>query len=195
VNCVPSQALGSFQRIQLKGQPGRRALSGVNRAALLRAARAACIEGHRNLHRPPPGSSCNSHAKASRQQVLTGRCSSIWRITESVSVDQHCSNVARGGACLVADSAERQFRTLRTAGACPQWVRSRHSLESTLRPDRQRHPHMKHFPPPRQMSGEPGREGEPARKRLTLQQWLVILATLLSALLVPFLLVMWLERG
>jgi hypothetical protein len=54
---------------------------------------------------------------------------------------------------------------------------------------------MKHFPPPRQMSGEPGREGEPARKRLTLQQWLVILATLLSALLVPFLLVMWLERG
>jgi hypothetical protein len=45
------------------------------------------------------------------------------------------------------------------------------------------------------MSGEPGREGEPARKRLTLQQWLVILATLLSALLVPFLLVMWLERS
>ena len=69
------------------------------------------------------------------------------------------------------------------------------ALESTLRPDRRRHPHMKHFPPPRQMSGEPGREGEPARKRLTLQQWLVILATLLSALLVPFLLVMWLERG
>jgi hypothetical protein len=45
------------------------------------------------------------------------------------------------------------------------------------------------------MSGEPGSEGEPARKRLTIQQWLVILATLLSALLVPFVVVMWLERG
>jgi hypothetical protein len=45
------------------------------------------------------------------------------------------------------------------------------------------------------MSGEPGREGEPARKGLNFQQWLVIFATLLSALLVPFLLVMWLERG
>jgi hypothetical protein len=46
---------------------------------------------------------------------------------------------------------------------------------------------MKHFPPPLEKPREPG------RRRLTFRQWLVIVASLLAAFLVPFLLVVLLD--
>jgi hypothetical protein len=49
-------------------------------------------------------------------------------------------------------------------------------------------PVMKHFPPP------PPKPSGPGGNRLELRHWLVIAASLLSALALPFLLVLWLER-
>ena len=47
---------------------------------------------------------------------------------------------------------------------------------------------MKHFPPPQH------RPREPDRKRLDFRQWLVIVASPMAGFLVPFLLVLLLER-